>query len=211
MEELPYQGLISAAEAGGTVLHRDQIYGSGPPVDAVSEEIFTYVAANVGRSVLDIGCGIGPYVERLTKAGHECMGIDTNEGAIRAARKLGRDVRLMSAYEIDFPDGSFDSVIMVESLEHLDNYERALEEASRVARYSIVVTTPDIGALMPLSKRLVAPWHILESTHVNFFTPEILRQQLLRYFRVCEATRLGHFFTVDDQPVYMHAAAVGRR
>src|SRR5207253_1438226 len=116
---LPYQDLLLAAEQTGRVLHRSDIYGTGPPVDAVSEEILAFVAANTGQSILDVGCGIGPYVHRLTGLGRTCVGVEIDEPTVRAARDLGRDVRLMSAYQLEFPDRSFDSVILVETLEHL--------------------------------------------------------------------------------------------
>lgn len=211
MERLPYAEMLAVAEAAGTVLHREDIYGSGPPVDAVSEEILAYVAANVGHRVLDVGCGVGPYVHRLGGMGHECVGVDLNRSAVRWAQTMGRDVRCVSAYDLPFPDRSFDSVILVECLEHLDDVTKALSEAARVADHSVVVTVPDVGALSLLSKVQVVPWHILESSHINFFTPEILRKQLLQHFPSCEATRLGHFFNVGEEPVYMHAAAVARR
>lgn len=205
---LPYQDGLAEADRVGRVLHRQDIYSSGPPVDAVSQEILDYVVANTGRSVLDVGCGIGPYVDHLSRLGRSCVGIDLDAEAVDAAKRLGRDVRLMSAYAIEFPDDSFDSVILVETLEHLEDYESALAEAARVARDTIVVTVPDISVIPIMSKRLVVPWHLLEATHVNFFTPETLRKTLLRYAPQCRSDRLGAFFEVDGTPVHMHAAAV---
>jgi ubiquinone/menaquinone biosynthesis C-methylase UbiE len=205
--ELPYQGMLAEAERQGRVLHRENIY-SGPPVDAVSEEILAFVAAHVGQRVLDVGCGIGPYVARLSEMGRECVGVEINAGVVESARAMGRDVRLQSAYDLGFPDKSFDSVVLVETLEHLEDYRQALTEAARVARETIVVTVPDISCIPVMYKRLVVPWHLLEATHVNFFTPEILRKALLEHARDCQVTRLGHFFDVDGEAVYMHAAAV---
>lgn len=207
---LPYEDLLKDAELSGRVLHRSDIYGSGPPVDAVSEEILQFVVDHTGQTVLDVGCGIGPYVERLAGIGRTCIGIEIDEAVVAAARGMGRDVRHMSAYNLEFPNRSFDSVILVETLEHLDDFETALAEASRVARETIVVTVPDISAIPPMSKRQVVPWHLLEATHVNFFTPTLLRRVLLKYSATCEATRLGLFFEVDGAPVFMHAAAVAR-
>jgi SAM-dependent methyltransferase len=206
--DLPFAALLRTAEADGRVLHREDIYGSGPPVDMVSEEILDFVVANVGHRVLDVGCGIGPYVHRLRELGHDCIGIDTNTDAIEAGRRLGRPLEVASAYELDFADDSFDSVILVECLEHLPEYERALAEAARVARSTIVLTVPNIGVLPPMSKRAVVPWHILEATHINFFTPRIMEKTLLRFASRCETGTLGMFYEVDGEPMHMHVTAV---
>jgi ubiquinone/menaquinone biosynthesis C-methylase UbiE len=207
---LPYQWLFDDAERSGTVLHREHIYGNGPPVNAVSGEILDLVFANTGERVLDIGCGAGPYVARLNGMGKRCMGVDIDTGAVNQARALGRRVFRMSATSLAFGDKTFDSAILVETLEHLPDYEAALAEATRVARSSVVVTVPDISVLAPMSKANVVPWHMLEGTHVNFFTPETLRQTLLRFSQSCEISRLGKFFEVDGVPMHMHAAAVAR-
>ena len=66
--ELPYQDVIDEAERFGTVLHRENIYRSGAPVDALSDDILDFVLGNVGDTVLDIGCGAGPYVARINGA-----------------------------------------------------------------------------------------------------------------------------------------------
>lgn len=211
MEEiLSIQDLFREAEREGRVLHREDIYRAGPPVDLVSEEILQFVLENVGSSVLDVGCGLGPYVERLGAAGRECVGVDIDADIVDQAKSLGRDVRLVSAYDLQFPDSSFDSVIMVETVEHLEHYEAALEEATRVARGSIVLTVPDISVLLEMGKKFLAPMHVLEPTHVNFFTPRLLRSTLERYVRSCELTKMGAFFEVDGQTMYTHIGAVAR-
>jgi ubiquinone/menaquinone biosynthesis C-methylase UbiE len=207
---LPYQTLIEEAEKEGRVLHREDVYSFGPPVDLVADDILDLVLENVGSTVLDIGCGVGPYVTRLNAAGKRCTGIDINPEAVAKARELGRDVREMSAYALQFSDSSFDSVIMIETLEHLREYERALAEAARVASRNIVVTVPDISVIPIMSKKQVVPWHLLESTHVNFFTPDLLRTTLLRHTTSCDVTRLGAFFEVDGQILHMHIGAVAR-
>jgi 2-polyprenyl-3-methyl-5-hydroxy-6-metoxy-1,4-benzoquinol methylase len=208
--ELPYQDVIDEAERSGTVLHRENIYRSGPPVDAVSDEILGFVLSNVEDTVLDIGCGAGPYVARINGSGKRCIGIDLDPRAVEQAQALGRPVFPMSADNLAFADNAFDSVVLIETLEHLPNYDRALSEAARVARSSVVVTVPDISVIPRMSKRQVVPWHLLEATHVNFFTPETLRTTLLRYASSCDATQLGDFFDVDGEVLHMHAAAVAR-
>ena len=205
---LPYEDALREAGLQGRVLHRNDIYGSGPPVDMVSEEIYAFVDGRCGSTVLDIGCGIGPYTERLASSGRQATGIEIDPSIVEAGQRLGRNIHIGSATDLPYADGSFETVLLIESLEHFDEPEAALFEARRVCSKNLIVTVPDIGAIPLLSKRQVVPWHLLEATHINFFTTEILTGLLGRYFSGVETTRLGHFFTVDDAPVFMHAAAV---
>jgi len=63
--------------------------------------------------VLDIGCGAGRVSLHLQNLGLEVVGIDLAPGAIEACRRRGiKEVYLMSAGEIDFPDATFDTIIM---------------------------------------------------------------------------------------------------
>jgi len=207
-DDLPYRATIDRADAGA-VLHRDDIYGSGPPDESASAELLAWIEPRVGHRVLDVGCGLGVYVEALAVRGHDTVGIEIESSTVAQAQALGRDVREMSSYQLDFPDDSFDSVIFVESLEHMDDYEAALEEAARVARESILITVPDISVLPAMSRRAVVPWHLLEATHVNFFTPESLRRTLLRYCSRVEVAPLGRFFDIEGEACHLHAVACG--
>jgi len=78
--------------------------------------------------------------------------------------------------------------------------------SDEVCSPSRVVSAGHLGPSL-LSKRLVVPWHLLEATHVNFFTPETLRKTRRRFASSCEVVRLGHFFDVDGEPLHIHAAA----
>ncbi|MHA2263761.1 MAG: class I SAM-dependent methyltransferase [Candidatus Thorarchaeota archaeon] len=63
--------------------------------------------------VLDIGCGAGRVALYLQEMGHEVVGIDVSPGALEVCKKRGvGNVHLMSAESIDFPDGTFDTVVM---------------------------------------------------------------------------------------------------
>ncbi|MFN8035245.1 MAG: class I SAM-dependent methyltransferase [Acidimicrobiia bacterium] len=207
-QELPYFDTLDRAGHDGRILHRDDIYCSGPPSSIVCEPILDFAIRHVGDTFLDVGCGIGPYLERLTALGRRGVGVELSSDQVETARALGRDVRMMSALDLDFADRSFDSVVMVEVLEHLPDPERALAEAARVGRANLVMTVPDISCVPLMSSRGVVPWHLLESTHVNFFTPESLRRVLLRHFDSVEVTQLVPIMEIDGVPAYTHIAAV---
>lgn len=86
--------------------------------------------------ILDIGCGGGFLANALAGEGHEVIGIDSSVESLRVARRHDptRSVRYIQgdAYQLPFPDGSFDVVCAMDFLEHVANPARAVEEASRV-------------------------------------------------------------------------------
>eukprot|EP00929_Paragymnodinium_shiwhaense_P122843 TRINITY_DN9601_c0_g1_i3.p1 TRINITY_DN9601_c0_g1~~TRINITY_DN9601_c0_g1_i3.p1 ORF type:complete len:235 (-),score=20.06 TRINITY_DN9601_c0_g1_i3:151-855(-) len=97
-----------------------------------------------GPRSLATGCGGGILSNALVvmDPGYSVVGIDLSEGGIAYARstaeKLGHSGRasfdLGSAYKLPFEDGSFDSVVISDVLEHLSDLPTALSEARRVLR-----------------------------------------------------------------------------
>ena len=59
-----------------TVLHRENIYGSGPPIEEAGIEVSNLLHAYLpaGASVIDVGCGAGAYGPGLIAAGHDWLG-----------------------------------------------------------------------------------------------------------------------------------------
>jgi len=81
--------------------------------------------------ILDVGCGIGSIEERLPKL--NITGLDASEEMLIEARKRSDHVFVKGeAAKLPFPDGSFDAVFMITSLEFLTGYKEALDEAARV-------------------------------------------------------------------------------
>lgn len=104
-----------------------------------------------GKWVLDIGCGRGELVCEAAKRGAYAVGIDYSQAAIELSRErlaaLEEPVRdrveflLADAAGLAFPDGSFDTVFLVDVYEHLHPHEieHTLGEVKRVLRPSGLV------------------------------------------------------------------------
>jgi ubiquinone/menaquinone biosynthesis C-methylase UbiE len=100
-------------------------------------------------SVLDVGCGEGVVTERLAQrlAAARVLGVDAEEGRLqkewdaRSAPNLS--FATGSAYELPFPDESFDLVCAIEVLEHLERPRDALAEMRRVAGRALLLSVPN--------------------------------------------------------------------
>lgn len=95
-------------------------------------------------NVLDVGAGDG-LITSLLKA----KGIEYEEEGVRLAQEKGADVIQGDAYNLLFPDNSFEAVTMIDVLEHLDDPLKALKEVRRVAPILYINTPPkkDDGTL----------------------------------------------------------------
>jgi methionine biosynthesis protein MetW len=210
MADLPYSASLREFEDSGRILKRENIYGSGPPITLASDEVVDYLRKYAGRRVLDIGCGVGAYMKRLSSFGYECEGIETNQDFVSECLKNGLNVQLVNALDLQFAENSFDTVVMIEVLEHLPDPVVALREAFRVARKNVLISVPNIDVLPIMSKYQVVPWHILEATHVNFFTPKILESLLKKFTAKIEVFTYGHFaLWVSEKALHQHIFGVG--
>ncbi len=77
---------------------------------------------------LDIGCGIGD----LLSFRKNTYGVDINEETIAWCRQLDHSVKVMQEDILPYEDGSFDSVMMDNVLEHIENPKNILSEVERV-------------------------------------------------------------------------------
>ena len=96
-------------------------------------------------TVLDLGCGEDSPVPRATLAA--VIGVDGYEPSVNAAREAGAhaEVILANVLDLDFPPRSFDAVVLVEVIEHLESEDamKLIERAKDWARVKVVLTTPN--------------------------------------------------------------------
>ncbi len=185
----PYGPLHTATEIFG----RDGIYGSGAPVHVVSDEVVT-LARRLPQPILDFGCGGGALVRALRREGIEIHGLELDDERIRQhlLDEVKPFVTLYSgALPSPFADKQFASVVSSEVLEHIPGPHAALAEMARLARHTLLITVPDISSIPRGHAHAVVPWHLLESTHVNFFTQHSLARALAPHAASVEFARIG--------------------
>lgn len=86
--------------------------------------------------LLEVGCGVGRYLERLEELAAAVVGVEYElERAAEAARRLRRGLVVNAANEaLPFPDASFDVVLSNEVIEHVADDRLAAREMVRVLR-----------------------------------------------------------------------------
>ncbi len=100
------------------------------------------------RRVLDVGCAKGFLVGRLRERGIEAYGIDASDYALEAASEAVQPhLRIADIMDIPFPDDSFDLVICMETLEHIEPHlvPQAIAELARVSARHVLATMPSYG------------------------------------------------------------------
>lgn len=96
-----------------------------PPLDDLS--------ALAGQRVLDIGCGNGSFLTSVTEGGAHGIGADASLGMVQAAQAAsGAPVGQARAEALPFADNSFDTVLALWMLYHVDDKPTALRELVRV-------------------------------------------------------------------------------
>jgi len=112
---------------------------------SVSASKLARIRADAGESVLDVGCGPGLYLEALGSLGFKVTGVDSRSVFVEQAAKAGARVERVDLERealSRFTEGAFDTVLMLDILEHVSNDIELLEDALRVCRKNVIITVP---------------------------------------------------------------------
>lgn len=131
-----------------------------------------------GSRVLDLGCGDGEFLQILRDQRQvRGLGLDIDRNYITAAIARGIDVieQDMDKSLANFPDQSFDTVVLALALQAVNYPDRVLEEMLRIGREGIV-TFPNFGhwrcrlmlgvrGTMPVSSFMPHTWYNTPNIH----------------------------------------------
>ena len=96
------------------------------------------IGSLAGLRTLDVGCGIGRWLERVAREGAEATGVDLSADAVREAQRRCPSATVVqrSATQLGFPGGMFDLVTSVTVLQHLPPAEQpvAIAELCRCVK-----------------------------------------------------------------------------
>jgi 2-polyprenyl-3-methyl-5-hydroxy-6-metoxy-1,4-benzoquinol methylase len=129
--------------------------------------------------VLDIGCGRGTFLEVLSGAGIEALGIDSSEESLAICRKKGLQVERHDARDfMACTPRQFGGIFCSHVIEHMD-YAEAMELLALCHRKlrpegTLLLVTPN-----PEDLAIIAEVFWLDPTHVRPY-PRLLLENMLR-------------------------------
>lgn len=135
----------------------------------------------VGLDVLDLCCGVGYGTALLKQVAKSVIGVDYDKGAISWSERYYPEVdcQVMDARSLGFTDETFDLVVSMEAIEHMDDIHAYLSEVRRVLRRNgaFLFSTPYTPD--PEGKCTYNP---AAFPHKWGFTHEFLQKELEKFF-----------------------------
>lgn len=148
--------------------------------DFWSPEVACYVRDHsTGKSLLDVGCGVGNLVVAAAQVGFDAEGIDVDPITTEEARRQGRRVRTGTISQLD---STYDAVVVNHVLEHIEDLEGFLSQLSLLltpgGRLFVLAPNRD-GLIAKLRRSRWMGW--VPREHVWHFTPETLTATVQRF------------------------------
>jgi SAM-dependent methyltransferase len=146
--------------------------------------------------VLDDGCGLGLYLERLAATARTAFGVEFDAERAREAGARGLRVAQAASESLPFAHDTFDLILSHEVLEHVADDRRAMEEIARLLQPGgrAVIFVPNRGypfethgiywrgqyrfGNIPLVNYLPSRWRNRLAPHVRAYTRRDLERLL---------------------------------
>ncbi|MBN1938601.1 MAG: class I SAM-dependent methyltransferase, partial [Candidatus Aminicenantes bacterium] len=154
------------------------------------------MSALPGRNILDVGAGGGFFVMAARHIGFEAEGVEVSDDAAAYGRDvLGVPIRTGAFSRVEYRPESFDAVVMLDTIEHLQDPLADLRKARDVLNPGgrLILHTPDLRSLSrPVLGRNWAVFSPLE--HLYYFNRRTLAALLRRAgFRVIGVRNFSRF------------------
>ncbi|MEM0230922.1 MAG: class I SAM-dependent methyltransferase [Candidatus Woesearchaeota archaeon] len=161
-----------------------------------------------GKRLLNIACGFGDYNYYLRDCFEESYGVDISISEISLASRLNQkntniyflkgDIR-----KIPFKKNFFDTVICIETLEHVRETQKALSELARVLAENgqVIITLPvkefpftydPINAVLQMLRKKTVPIGAYGFGHKKLYSIKKIRALITKHFDIIEEKYLSH-------------------
>ena len=125
------QTTVASADKGAALGHPSYVWTYG--LERRLGLIRRYVPLE-GKRILDIGCGIGTFVQRLRQFSGDVYGVDIDAERLRQGAARLPNLALAVGEHLPYAAETFDVILLHEVLEHVKDDAATLREATRVLR-----------------------------------------------------------------------------
>lgn len=146
--------------------------------------------------ILENGCGVGMYVEKLSPLGGQVFGLEFDFERTLEAGRRNPNILNAAGEALPYPAAVFDLILSHEVLEHVADDRRAVQEMVRVLRPGgrAVIFVPHIG--YPFETHGIywrGEYHFGNKLFVNYL-PRFLRNKLAPHVRIYSRRDLQKLF-----------------
>ena len=144
-----------------------------------------------GKKILDIGCGPGEFAKLFNNLDY--YGVDISEIYVNyAAKKNKGSFQVMNSTDLKFPDNSFDYILIMAILHHLDDpaMNKTLSEAKRVLKPGGTLLIMEDAKVVELENLVVKFFQKFD--HGDFIrTPDEYKKAVLNFFNISQESTFG--------------------
>lgn len=156
------------------------------------------------ENICDIGCDDGFYTRKLAKRGFNAFGIDLNKKAIHLANGFSLNTKtgflIGDAEFLPFKNESFDKIVLISVLEHINDDEKAIGEVVRVLKTGgfLVVSVDSLSH--KVTSRTFKEKHAKKYLVERYYTISYFKEKIERHGMKLEKTqyilnsRVSNFF-----------------
>jgi SAM-dependent methyltransferase len=139
-----------------------------------------------GARLLDIGCGLGAYVRRISDFTDNAFGMDIDAPRVAQGARDGLSTLCVGVGEsLPFADGVFDGVLLNEVIEHVTNDRDTLREALRVTKPGgrVVIFAPNRFYPFETHGVYIGKRYVFGNIPLVNYLPDPLRNRLVPHAR----------------------------
>jgi len=175
-------------------------YGSRNPIvlrimNGFSDALAEFVAKSEVRSIHEIGCGEGYWVQIWHKEGYDVRGSDFSSVVIDLARENATEAgcpptifEQRSIYEVDPAEDSAELIVCCEVLEHLEDPEKALSSLQLVVQKHLIISVPHepIWRVLNMARgKYLSDWGNTPG-HIQHWSRSGITELVAKYFDIEE-------------------------
>ena len=142
-------------------------------------ELIESLPAKQKKNFLELGCGDGAILERLSTAGLNARGttfLRKSDDYIRTREYpdyVSVDEGIDLEYPLPYPDESVDVIYSTEVIEHIEAHANFISESARVLKEggSIIFTTPNINRVISRLSFLLTGIHLVKNPMPDYKAP----------------------------------------